>query len=87
MASLITTAYCFGRVQLRSVESRWAGNLREEDDIENNYNFCLKQLWEKSLTVTIIFRAWDEGWDEVQFNSTGDEKFAARYSTKYEVFM
>jgi hypothetical protein len=42
---------------------------------------------EKPLTVTTIFRAWEEGWENIQFNSAGDEKFAARFSTKYEDLM
>ena len=39
------------------------------------------------MTVTRIFRAWEEGWEKVQFNSAGDEKFAATFSAKYENLM
>ncbi len=39
------------------------------------------------MTVNSIFRAWEEGWEKVQFNNAGDEKFAARFSAKYENLM
>ena len=39
------------------------------------------------MSVTRIFRAWEEGWEKVQFNSAGDERFAARFSAKYEDLM
>jgi hypothetical protein len=34
-----------------------------------------------------MFMAWEEGWETVQFNSAGDEKFAARFLAKYENLM
>ena len=37
-----------------------------------------------STRVTRIFRAWEERWEKVQFDSLGDEKFAAQMSAKYE---
>ena len=85
--SCITAAYSYERAALRREESQKAGKLWEDDDFENYNNFCSQQLLEIPMTVTRIFRAWEEGWEKVQFNSAGDEKFAARFSAKYENLM
>ena len=85
--STITAAYSYKKARLQRVESQRAGRLWEDDDFENYNNFCSKQLLEKPLSVTRIFRAWEEGWEKVQFNSAGDERFAARFSAKYEDLM
>ena len=60
-----------------SQEAQQAGTLWEDDDFENYNKFCSKSLLEKPLTATKIFRAWEEGWEKVQFDSGGDDKFAA----------
>ena len=85
--SCITAAYSYERAALQREESQKAGKLWEDDDFENYNNFCSQQLLEIPMTVTRIFRAWEEGWEKVQFNSAGDEKFAARFSAKYENLM
>ena len=82
--SCITAAYSYERAALQRVESQKTGKLWEDGDFENYNNFCSQQLWANPMTVTRIFRAWEEGWEKVQFNSAGDEKFTARFSTKYE---
>lgn len=48
-----------------------------EDDRENNNNFCSKGIMTCAGRVARIFRAWEKGWEKAQFDSMGDEKFAA----------
>ncbi len=38
---------------------------------------------ERKRLATRIFRAWYEGWDNVQVNCAGDDRFAAALSAKY----
>ena len=45
-------------------ESQKAEKLWEDDDFENYNNFCSQQLLEIPMTVTRIFRAWEEGLGE-----------------------
>jgi len=81
--STISAAYSYERSALRRATAQRAGKLWEDDDFENYNNFCSKNI-PKSTRVTRIFRAWEERWEKVQFDSSGDEKFAARLSAKYE---
>ncbi len=85
--SCITAAYSYERAALKRAESQKTGKWWEDDAFENYNNFCSQQLLEIPMTVTRIFMVWEEGWEKVQFNSTGDEKFASRFSAKYENLM
>jgi hypothetical protein len=81
--STISAAYSYELSALRRATAQRAGKLWEDDDFENYSNFCSKNLT-SSTRVTRSFRAWEERWEKVQFDSSGDEKFAARLSAKYE---
>ena len=82
--STILAAYSYEKARTRRLEAQQAGKLWEDDDFENYNKFCSKSLLEKPLTATRIFRAWEEGWEKVQLNSSGDDKFAAQFLAKYE---
>ena len=64
----ILAAYSYEKKMTRRLKTQQAGNFWE-DDFENYNNFCSKSMSEKPLIATMIFRAWEEGWEEVQFDS------------------
>ena len=68
---------------MRRATAQGAGKLWEDDDFKNYNNFCSKNFT-KTTRVTRSVRAWEEGWEKIQFDSLGDEKFAALMSAKYE---
>lgn len=66
--------------------SHWAGSLWEDHDIE------YKQLLFEATLQEVIdcnknFQDLGRGLGESPIQSTGDEQFAAGFSTKYEVLM
>ena len=75
--SRVLAAYSYEKARTRRLKAQQAGKLWEDDDFENYNKFCSNSLLEKPLTATRIFRAWEEGWEKVQFDSSGDDKFAA----------
>ena len=81
--STISAANSYELSAVRQATAQRAGKLWEDDDFENYNNFCSKNIT-SSTRVTRIFRAWEERWEKLQFDSFGDEKFAARMSAKYE---
>jgi hypothetical protein len=82
--STISATYSYKISMLRRHKAQRAGKLWEDDDFENYNNFCTKTIVAGPRKFTRIFRAWEEGWEKVQFDSAGDEKLAAQMSAKYE---
>ena len=80
--STISATYSYEHSMIRRHKSQRTSKLWEEEDFQNYNNFCAKTVVTGRGKATRIFRAWDEGWEKVQFDSTGDEKFAAQMSAK-----
>jgi hypothetical protein len=68
--STISAAYSYELFMLRRATAQRAVKLWEEDDFEHYSNFCSKNLTSRSR-VTRIFRAREERWEKVQFDSLG----------------
>ena len=77
----ISAAYSHEKSTLRRLAASKSGKLYEDADFDQ---FLGEGVWEeRKRLATRIFRAWYEGWEDAQLNSSGDDRFAAALSAKY----
>jgi hypothetical protein len=84
--SVISASYSHKKCEARRVQAQKAGVIWTDDDFKycKLDSYCSESIIEKLKENEVrVFHAYMEDWEKMQFNSKGDEVYAARVSAKY----